>query len=147
MPFKLQKWAFKLQKWAFRSLKTRSLSGWDHYGRSLRGFSRQKMKEMPSIKIFALFIECKNGVLVRHPFVKQPFHVELQNGLRELTAFAERWQLVIGDFACVRSWLEGCYPIPWCPWLIIPRSGVSHLYGFAGRSGRASIVSDWSQFQ
>ena len=32
-------------------------------------------------------------------FVKLSFHVELQNGLRELTVFAEQKWLAIGDFA------------------------------------------------
>ena len=32
-------------------------------------------------------------------FVQHSLHVELRNGLRELTAFDERWRLAFGDFA------------------------------------------------
>ena len=36
-------------------------------------------------------------------FVEHSFHVELRNGLRELTAFAEGQRLAIGDFAHLRT--------------------------------------------
>ena len=38
-----------------------------------------------------------------HPFVQCSFHVELRNGLRELTTFADHWRLAIGDFAHLKT--------------------------------------------
>ena len=62
MPLKPHEWPLKLQKWAFRAFKTRSLMDWDLSGSKLRGFQRQKGKEMPSVKILA-FTECRTGCL------------------------------------------------------------------------------------
>ena len=52
MPLKPHGRPFKLQKWAFRAFKTRSVRGWDLEGsKLLGGFSRQKIEEVPSIRV------------------------------------------------------------------------------------------------
>ena len=61
MPLKPHESPPNASKWAFRAFQTRSSRGLGPFKvRSLRGFSHQKIKAMPSL---ILFIGCKNRVL------------------------------------------------------------------------------------
>ena len=48
-------------------------------------------------------IRCAAIRITRLAFVSHSFHMELRNGLRELTAFAECLRVAIGDFAHLRQ--------------------------------------------
>ena len=56
--------ALKRQKWAIGAFKTQSLRGWDLQGSKLKGISTSENQGNPLRQDFALFIECKNRVLV-----------------------------------------------------------------------------------
>ena len=66
---------------------------------SVRWRSYLPLKTQNLVLVDPAFVALRFESLDWRSLVQYSFHVELQNGLRELTAFAERWRLAVGDFA------------------------------------------------
>ena len=66
MSLKPHEWPFKLQKWDFRAFKPRSFRGWGLEGSKLKGIGTSENQGKALRQDFALFIECKNRVLINN---------------------------------------------------------------------------------